>query len=177
VSEHAAASSTAGSGTLRHPGWSAPPYYALRFRKPRTDPIEFRLLGDSLVADAIFDRSDRTDQDWPVDGASTPLLRIGYHSTRLLFDRRLLSEALYVGQWINFEKDRAVFVLPKDSVIFRNLRLTPEVEYGGVHRLPWIAGRWIPKKGPSAWQFRLEFGKDGSVVKRAWVNDDDVIVP
>ena len=157
--------------------WIQPPYYALRFRDPRAHSFEFALLGDSIVVDALFDRGDDLTQMWPADSVSTPILRVGIHSTSLRRNPRILSEESHRGQWITFEKDRAIFVLPKRVIIPHNLRLRTEVEYGGDVRRPRVAGRWTPRSDVDAWEFRLQVQKDGTIQKVRWSNTDIVVIP
>jgi hypothetical protein len=77
-----------------------------------------------------------------------------------------------VGQWVVAEKDRAVFVAPKDRVLFKNLRVAVVVEVGPTVRCPPVTGKWVRKEDPRAWRFWLKIDNSGRVIKTGWLNTD-----
>jgi hypothetical protein len=156
------------------PPWTPPPYIRLRVTEPRTHPLEFKLFGDSVVVDGLYEQGTSPEEQWPTDVASTPMLTIAIHTASLLRDPRFIEEHTYAGQWVTFERDRAIFVVPKNGTVGRNLRLRPSVRYGTVIKRPRVVGKWIRKTTPGVWECFLEVRKDGGFKKTRWHNSDFV---
>ncbi len=144
--------------------WEPPPYAHLRIRDPRTHPLEFKLYGDSIVVDGLFEQGARSIEQWPDGAATTPTLSVQSYD----YHGRLAAHRTYTGQWVTFERDRAVFVVPRDTLLSWNLRVAPGVRHGAEAKRPRVVGKWTVKKVPGVWDFRLEVDRSGKVVKRGW---------
>jgi hypothetical protein len=151
--------------------WSPTPYTALKIRGLRTHPVDFKLYGDSVIVDVVMEPGDSTHQRWPIGRPSRPVMKFEVHSTRLYKPGRL-DEWLQEGQWVVAEKDRAVFVVPKNRIMFRNLRLVPSIRLGSSSRDPRVEGKWIRREDPRAWRFLLRVDENAAVVKKKWEYTD-----
>jgi hypothetical protein len=152
--------------------WTPPPYTALKIRGLRTHPVEFKLWGDSVIVDAMMEPGDSTSQRWSPTRVARPLMKFEVYSSHVVFHPGKIDEWLQEGQWVVAEKDRAVFVVPKNRIMWKNLRLCPTVSADGASRYPLVQGKLMRKGDARCWYFWLKIDGSGGIVKSGWANDD-----
>lgn len=151
---------------VRPATWAPHPYHRLRIREARTHALEFKLYGDSIITDALLEQGAKATEQWPTNESSVPMLSIESYD----YYMRLRIKHTYRGEWITFEHDRAIFMLPKDSTLAWNLRVDPLISTKGESREPRVQGKWTSKKRPGVWSFRIQAEKDGSLTRRGWAD-------
>ena len=154
--------------TSRLQPWRPAPYAGLRIKGFRTHPVEFKLWGDSVIVDVLMEPGTTVSERWSSHTATRPLLKLEIYSGRLLPHADQTDGFIQEGQWVVAEKDRAVFVVPKDRILFKNLRISPCVGEGDSLRYPTVTGKWMRKGDTRSWYFWLKIDNSGAITKTGW---------
>ena len=150
----------------RAPGESAP-YALLRVPVHGEDALAFALFGsDSVICEASFSEGANAGNRWSLEGGSTPLVEVRRFATHLTTVDQI-DDFVQRGQWVSSSKDTAIFVLPRDRLLDKDLRISLLVQIGTAQRHVNARGSFA-SKDESGWDVRLRLDRRGHIQQGDW---------